>query len=183
MTQNYIGQILMFGGNFAPTGYAMCTGQTLPISQNQALFSVLGTTYGGNGTTIFILPDMRSRLTNHWGQGPGLSSYAIGQNGGALNATLLPTNMPAHTHTLSVSQGTASTGTVGPSVVPATANEGATALDFYAAAQAGQAPLTTIPMAPGTCAPTGGGAAHSNLMPSLCISFIIALQGLYPSRS
>ena len=98
MAEPFLGQLMLFGGNFAPRGWALCNGQILAINQNTALFSLLGTTYGGNGQTTFALPDLRGRAPLHAGQGPGLSPYALGQVGGTENVTLLATEMPAHTH-------------------------------------------------------------------------------------
>src|SRR5215207_9632471 len=105
MSEPFIGEIRMFGGNFAPRGWAFCEGQLLSIAQNTALFSILGTTYGGNGTTTFALPDLRGRVPIQPGQGPGLSPYTLGQMSGQENVTLLITNIPAHTHTLGASGG------------------------------------------------------------------------------
>src|SRR3954465_13916452 len=101
MATPFIGQISLFGGNFAPRGWAFCKGQLLAISQNTALFSILGTTYGGNGQTTFALPDLRGRVPIHFGQGPGLSSYALGETGGAETTTLTVNELPAHTHAVS----------------------------------------------------------------------------------
>src|SRR3954449_6617686 len=101
MATPFIGQISLFGGNFAPRGWAFCNGQLLAVSQNTALFSILGTTYGGNGETTFALPDLRGRVPLHPGQGPGLSPYVLGENGGQENVTLNVTQLPAHTHAVS----------------------------------------------------------------------------------
>src|SRR5438270_2669849 len=98
MSEPFLGEIRMFGGNFAPRGWSLCNGQLLPIAQNTALFSLLGTTYGGNGQTTFALPDLRGRVPLHWGQGPGLSNYDLGEQTGTESVTLLSTQMPAHSH-------------------------------------------------------------------------------------
>src|ERR1700693_2766888 len=108
MSNVFLGQISMFGGNFAPRGFALCNGQTLPITQNAALFSLLGTTYGGNGQTTFALPNLQSRLPVHQGQGPGLSNYVMGQTGGATAVTINSTTMPAHSHTFNATTANAS---------------------------------------------------------------------------
>lgn len=182
MSNVFIGQILMFAGNFAPRGFALCNGQTLPIAQNQALFALIGTTYGGDGRTNFQLPNLQCNLPMHAGQGPGLSNYNLGQVGGAPSVTLTTPMMAGHTHVLSASQGPADNVAPGSGVLPATAT-GAANVRFYAAQQQGGPQLTPVAMAASACGPAGGNAAHSNLMPSLCITFVIALQGHFPSRN
>lgn len=182
MSQPYLGQITMFGGNFAPRGYALCDGQLLSINQYSALFSLIGTIYGGNGTTNFALPNLQSRLSNHMGRGPGLSLYALGQSAGEPAVTITSSTMPGHTHMLYASAGLANTGTVGSSVAPATSTGSHTAA-FYATEKTGEPPLTKHAMAAAACNPSGGNLPHDNLMPSLCITFIIALQGIFPSRN
>jgi microcystin-dependent protein len=176
----YLGQISMFGGNYAPTGWAFCNGQLLAISQYQALFSLLGTTYGGNGIQNFALPNLISRLPVHVGQGLGLSPYALGQVGGADPITITTQTMPGHTHTLNATQSPANANTVGNTALPGTPVSPGL---FYASTGSGQPALNTYNMAPGAVSNAGGNQPHTNLMPSLCISFIIALQGVYPSRS
>jgi len=182
MSQPFIGQIDMFGGNFAPKGYAMCNGQILSIMQNQALFSLIGTYYGGDGVSTFALPDLRSRLSNHVGQGPGLSNYNIGQSGGAQQVTLTQSDIPQHIHMLNAAPVAATTTQIGATVVPATAT-GASSPLFYAHAVDGSPALSPKVLAPNVCGMTGQSQAHDNLMPSLCITFIIALQGIFPSRN
>jgi len=176
MSEPFIGEIKMFAGNFAPRGYAFCNGQLLSIAQNTALFSLLGTTYGGNGQTTFALPDLRGRVPLHAGQGPGLSSYALGQQSGVESVSLLQTQIPAHTHSVNASS-------AGPS--PALASPTGNVL----AAAARGAPPIFSPAAPNTTmradmiAPTGGSQPHTNIQPILAINFIIALQGIFPSRN
>ena len=119
MTNVFLGQITMFGGNYNPRGFAFCNGQTLPIAQNQALFSLLGTTYGGNGTTTFALPNLQSRLPVHQGQGPGLSTYALGQNGGVPTVTIDQSTTPTHIHSLTATAANATTPTIANNVLPA----------------------------------------------------------------
>ncbi|MGB6856117.1 MAG: tail fiber protein [Terracidiphilus sp.] len=178
----FIGEILMFGGNFAPAGYAMCNGQLIPISQNQVLFSLLGTTYGGDGVNTFALPNLVSRLPVDVGTGVNLSNYALGQTGGAVDATITMSTMPAHTHTLSATQTPANSATIGNTVLPGQPTSGNPPA-FYASQPPGQPTLAFFNMAAGAVSRTGGSQPHTNLMPSLCITFIIALQGVYPSRN
>ena len=181
MTNVFLGQITMFGGNYNPRGFAFCNGQTLPIAQNQALFSLLGTTYGGNGTTTFALPNLQSRLSVHQGQGPGLSSYVLGQNGGTPNVTLDATTIPAHQHALNATNTAATTPTIANNLLPAKPTAGSPP-QFYAAPQQGGT-LIFHTLNAAACSTVGGSQPHTNLMPSLCITFIIALQGIFPSRN
>jgi microcystin-dependent protein len=177
MSEPFIGQIMMFAGNFAPKGWAFCDGSILSIAQNTALFSILGTTYGGNGQTTFALPDLRGRVPIQPGQGPGLSPHTLGEMSGVENVTLLITNMPAHNHTLAAS------GAQGDSPTPEGAVPAITVdpnsqqpLNSYSAS-----PNTT--MAPTSVGLSGGSQPHTNMQPYTCINFIIALEGIYPSRS
>jgi microcystin-dependent protein len=186
MTNAFLGQISMFAGNFAPKLTAFCNGQILPIAQNQALFSLLGTTYGGNGQTTFGLPNLQSQLSVHQGQGQGLSSYSLGQAGGVPTVTIDQNTTPTHIHTLNATGATATTATIGNTVLPGrpTASIPPAQPAFYAFQ--GAPPLPTLiphPMNPAAVGNTGGGQPHTNLMPSLCISFIIYLQGIFPSRN
>jgi microcystin-dependent protein len=182
MSAPFLGQITMFGGNFAPRGYAFCNGQLMPISQNDALYSLIGTNYGGDGSTTFALPNMQSRLSVHMGQGPSLSPYVIGQAGGSSEVTITSQTMPSHNHLFLATTGPADTATIGSGVVPATAN-GARPAAFYGTVGQGDPPLIPHPMNSAVCGMTGGGQPHGNLMPSQCITFIIALQGIFPSRN
>jgi microcystin-dependent protein len=167
----YLGEIMLFGGNFAPRGFALCNGQLLSISQNTALFSLLGTTYGGNGQTTFALPNLQGRVVLHQGQGPGLSPRSMGQTGGELAHTLVLNEMPAHAHTVRVSS---SAGTV---VAP-----GNTVIHARNAAQIPQWG-TTVDTALATAAMTssGGGQPHMNMQPYLALNYVICIQGQYPS--
>lgn len=161
----------MFAGNFPPKGWATCDGQLLAISQNTALFSLLGTQYGGDGRINFALPDLRDRTPMHQGQGPGLSQHFIGESGGQANVTLLSTEMPAHTHDLkALSDPAESSSPAGKSLARASG------LVPYSAA----APNTT--MHPTALGQTGGSQPHNNRPPYQTITFIIALQGIYPPR-
>ena len=166
---------MMFAGTFAPRGWAFCSGQLLPIAQNTALFSILGTTYGGNGQTTFALPDLRGRAPVHGGQGPGLSTYTIGEQGGTESVTLLSTQMPAHTHTLQADQNAADStdpaahlmGNIGVGQTPTQYSSGS----------------ANTAMNPTSIGPAGGSQPHANMQPFLCVNFIIALEGIYPSRN
>jgi microcystin-dependent protein len=161
----------MFGFNFAPQGWAMCNGQLLPISQNTALFSLLGTQYGGNGVTTFALPDLRGRVAIHAGQGPGLSSYVQGEVTGGESVTLTQNEMPQHNHQVVANAAPATATRPGGEVL---ARTGA---DVYADSPDG----TT--MNPAMISQSGGGQPHNNLQPLLVINFGIALQGIFPSRN
>ena len=182
MSNYFLGQIVMFGGNYAPKNFAFCNGQLMSIAQNSALFSLLGTNYGGDGKVTFALPDLRTRLPLDWGQGPGLSNYVLGQASGTPNVTLLVTTIPAHNHTLEATQTIATTPTIGNTVLPGQPTVGNPPA-FYGVSQSGKPPLNPIPLNPSSCGLAGGNQPHTNMMPSLCITFIIALSGIYPSRN
>lgn len=166
----YIGEIRMFGGNFAPDGWALCQGQQMPISQYQELFSLIGTTYGGDGQSTFNLPDLRCRIPVHQGSGAG-QSYALGQQGGSENVTLLPAQLPAHTHLAHANSKPADQ--VSPKGnVWAPASTGT----IYAA------PPASLAAASQAIGSAGGGQPHDNMSPFLVINFIIALAGIWPSQ-
>lgn len=172
MSEPFVGEIRMFAGNFAPRGWAFCDGQLLAVSQNDALFSLLGTIYGGDGRTTFGLPDLRGRLPIHAGSGPGLSNRRLGSKGGAENVTLTTNQLPSHTHPL--------TG--------AAQQPNSTSPTGNLLAQSGQTDLyrqdtPAVNMASTSITSVGGSQSHSNLMPFLCVHFIIALVGIYPSRN
>jgi microcystin-dependent protein len=171
MSEPFLGEIRIFGFNFAPQGWAFCDGQLMSISQNTALFSLLGTFYGGNGIQTFALPDLRGRVSIHQGQGPGLSSYVIGQTGGTENTTLNTNQMPQHNHAAVANASPATTGRPD-GAVPARA-----AADIYAPAPDGTA------MNAGHIGNTGGSQPFNNLQPYLTVNFCIALQGIFPSRN
>jgi microcystin-dependent protein len=175
MANPYLAEIKMFGGNFAPQGFAFCNGQILSIQQNTALFSLLGTTYGGNGTTTFALPDLRGRVPLHWGQGPGLSSYVIGEIAGTESVTLLSTQIPQHNHALNVSNAPGTDGVPANNMVLA-ASTARDKVYSTSAPNATLSPTTAIGM-------TGGSQPHSNIQPFLAVSLIIALQGIFPARN
>jgi len=169
MSEPFIGQIILFAGNFAIRGYATCDGQLLPISQNTALFSILGTTYGGNGVTTFALPDLRGRGPVHVGQGPGLSNVSLGEAAGTETVTLLSTQMPAHNHGIAASNGPANASRPG--------NNFPAAGGAYATASDG----TTMNAAMDKN--TGGSQPHANRQPYLGLNHLIAIEGIFPSRS
>jgi microcystin-dependent protein len=179
MSSFYLGQITMFGFGFAPKGWATCNGQTVAIAQNQALFALLGTSYGGNGVTTFLLPNLQAAVPVSEGQGLGLSSYVLGQVGGNATVTLLQNQLPAHNHTLNASKTNAVSATLS-GQLPATTTVGSPP-NFYSTS--GSPPLTFVSLAAGACSTVGSSQAHSNLMPSLTINFCIALTGIFPSRN
>lgn len=170
MTTPYLAQIQIFSFQFAPRGWAQCNGQLLPIAQNQALFSLLGTTFGGNGTTTFALPDLRGRVPMHWGSGPGLGNVSLGQVAGTENVTLLSTNLPSHNH-LAVASSLA------PTVGAAANNTWATGGAASYAASGNAA------MNPAAIGSAGGNQPHNNMQPTLTLNICIALQGIFPSRN
>jgi len=165
----FIGTVLMFAGNFAPRGWALCNGQLLAISSHSALFSILGTTYGGDGVSTFGLPELRGRVAIHEGNGPGLSPHSLGQRSGAETVTLTTNNLPSHTHTMNASNDS-----------PSTTNPTGAALsdgNIYNA-EGPKAQMNAL-----TIGNTGSGQPVSVMQPYLALNFIIALEGLYPSRN
>jgi microcystin-dependent protein len=176
MADPFVGEVRVFAGNFPPNGWALCNGQLLPISQNTALFSLLGVNYGGNGTTNFALPNLQGAFPIHAGSsaGPGLSQRVTGQAGGSEAVALTAAQLPGHGHVVEAVNG-ASTGTPGGTVSLAPTSNGSA---LYRAPDG-----TYLNTAPSDLAPAGGGAPHNNLPPYLALTFIIALQGIYPSRA
>ena len=174
MSEPFIGQISIFGFNFAPRGWAMCNGQILPIAQNTALFSLLGTTYGGNGQTTFALPDLRSRVPNHVGQGPGLSSYSLGQQGGTESTTLTNANVPPAPPIVVHANAESTTAKPG-GKFPASTSAG----NGYADATDG----TTLNAGVITGGLSGSSQPFQILQPYLTLNFCIALEGIFPSRN
>jgi microcystin-dependent protein len=179
MQEPMIGEIRMFAGNFAPKNWAFCNGQIITIASNTALFSILGTTYGGNGTTTFGLPDLRGRVPLSQGQGPGLTSRSLGEVGGQETVAILTTEMPAHIHTSTLPCDSAfadatKTSPVGNAYCGTDVNEGGIPI-FASTANAlmGTSPTDSA----------GQGNPHSNIQPSLCVSFVICLQGIFPARN
>jgi len=176
----FVGEIRAIGFNFAPRGWALCQGQLVSISQNTALFSLLGTQYGGDGRTTFALPDLRGRAVVQTGQGPGLSSYVQGQISGTENVTLLTTQMPAHIHATTTATLPTNSGATG-----STGNPSGAYLAIAPTTQYGEE-YSTLAMAAnsvtGTTSIAGGGVAHSNMMPYLAMYYIICLSGVFPQR-
>lgn len=173
-SEPFVAEIFMGGMNFAPRGYATCQGQLLPIAQNTALFSLLGTTFGGNGQTTFALPDLRGRVPMGWGQGPGLSPRDLGETGGEENTTLLVTQIPAHNHLLNASS------EAGDSSVPTgkvLANTGALDKEYRTLG------ASTVQLNASSISATGGNQPHNNLQPFLVLNFYIAVEGIFPSRN
>ncbi len=168
MTDPFVAEIRMFGGNFAPTGWALCAGQLLPIAQNTALFSLLGTMYGGDGKVTFGLPNLNGRVAVHSGQGPGLSAWFQGEQRGSETVTLLQSELPAHAHQARGSSDDDN------SLSPVGALAGAPQSPLYRPDTDGQ--MAPLPLA-------GGSQPHNNMQPYLAITYIIALQGIFPPRS
>ena len=173
MADPFVAEIRIFPFNFAPKGWAWCNGQLLPLSQNTALFSLLGTTYGGDGKSTFALPDLEGRAPMHPGQGPGLSLHDLGETGGSETVTLLESEIPAHSHAArAVTPPTANQDDASPDVLLATV----VGANIYAAANNLQ------PLSDQILAPAGGDQPHNNLQPYLTFYFNIALQGVFPPR-
>jgi microcystin-dependent protein len=169
MSEPFLGQIAIYGFNFAPRGWAFCNGQILPIAQNTALFSLLGTTYGGNGQTTFALPNLQSRVPIQFGQGPGLSSYDLGQAAGTETVTLNVNEIPAHTHTIAATDADAASNKPEGNVL---------------ASGGSYATTPNINMSAAMVPPSGGGnQPHPNIQPYLALNFSIALEGIFPSRN
>lgn len=176
MSTPFIGEIRMFGFSRTPNGWQACDGSLLPIAQFDVLFALIGTTYGGDGQTTFAVPDLRGRLPIHQGQGPGLSNYFIGQTGGSESVTVLPTQMPTHTHTVVATSGAATTGTPGAAVIPgAVADQ-----TLYVTDTSGGTPFNLSAQA---VSAAGGSQPHENCMPTLTIQYCIAYEGIFPSQA
>ncbi|QBK31403.1 phage tail protein [Roseitalea porphyridii] len=173
MSEPFLAEVRIVGFNFAPRGWAFCDGQILPINQNQSLYSLLGTTYGGDGRTSFALPDLRGRTPIHVGRSNGGQFHTEGQKSGEETHTLSANEMPQHTHTL---EGTNQTGSAIDPGGHLLAESPVLAYGAYSAASA-------TAMGPGTVTNVGGGQAHENMQPWLALNFCIALQGLFPSRN
>lgn len=174
MSEPFIGEIRPFGFNFAPRGWAMCNGQLMSIAQNQALFSLLGTNYGGDGQSTFGLPDLRGRAPVHPGTGPGLAPVVPGETSGVEAVTLIQTHLPPHGHTTRASADLVNSTSPAGNVMGAKGRGG---VNVYAAAN------NLTPLAPGAVASAGSSQAHDNMQPSLVMNFCIAVEGIYPSRN
>lgn len=173
MSNPFLAEIRIFPFNFPPKGWAFCDGQILPLSQNTALFSLLGTTYGGDGKSNFALPNMQGNSPMHPGQGPGLSLHDLGETGGEQAVTLLESEIPSHTHALQADPRPATLDTPGPQNALARSSP-----NIYKAPTA-----NIVQLAGQAVAPAGGDQPHNNMMPYLTLNFCIALQGVYPPRS
>ena len=174
MADPFVAEIRIFAFNFAPKGWAFCDGQILPLSQNTALFSLLGTTYGGDGKSTFALPNLQGSAPMHPGQGPGLSLHDLGEQGGSETVTLLQSEMPAHNHALDAAVNPALTKLPGPTVTIARARGSNAYLSTG---------VVSAQMADVAITPAGGDQPHNNLMPYLTLNFNIALQGVFPPRT
>jgi microcystin-dependent protein len=174
MSEPFIGEIRMFGGTFAPPGWSFCDGSLLSISANDALFNLLGTTYGGDGQTTFGLPDLRGRLPIHAGNLPGGPTFILGQQAGSETVTVTTAQMPGHSHAVLASSSPADGADPTGNVVA-----GSDTVNFYGPAN----PDKSAAMNAGFVGSAGGSQPHDNVQPFLCVSFIIALEGIYPSQS
>ncbi len=174
MSEAFIAEIRIFPFNFAPRGWALCNGQLLPISQNTALFSLVGTNFGGDGRSTFALPNLRGSAPIQPGQGPGLSNYNIGETGGQSTVTLLQSQIPSHTHAVNASN--ANGNQVGPAGNSFAKPAAARGLKMYG-------PTANDTMNPGATSVVGGDQPHENMMPFLVVNYCIALQGIYPARN
>lgn len=178
MSSPFLGEIRAFGFGFPPRFWALCNGQLLAINQNAALFSLLGTQYGGNGTTNFALPDLRGRAALHYGQGPGLSNYTIGIPTGTETVTLLSTQIPQHNHLWTASTAFGSQPSPAAGILSAGQIPNGTPILGYAAAGG-----ATVPLATNTLASAGSNAGHNNMQPYSVTNYCIALSGIFPSRN
>ncbi|WP_205516957.1 tail fiber protein [Paenibacillus sp. SYP-B3998] len=171
----FVGEIRLFGLNFEPKGWAFCNGQLLPISQNSALFSLLGATYGGDGKSTFALPDLQGMVPMHAGQGPGLSEYALGKIGGSESVTLLADHIPTHSHALQYgTSGGTQESPVGQILKDTGGRRGGLAYTSL---------TNMVPMGGNAIMQAGGGQPHNNMQPYLTLNFCIALEGVFPPRS
>ena len=173
MADPFVAEIRIFPFNFAPKGWAFCDGQLLPLSQNTALFSLLGTTYGGDGKSTFGLPDLQGNAAIDAGQGPGLSLYDLGQTGGSETVTLLESEIPAHAHAMQANTNPANLAAPSP----------ARCFARSAPDAAYKTTNTTTPMSDQMLAPAGGDQPHNNMMPYLTLNFCLAMQGVFPPRT
>lgn len=170
MSNPFVGEIRMFAGNFPPLGWLFCDGQLLSIADNEVLFNLIGTTYGGDGVTTYAVPDLRGRVPVH--QGHGQSNYVIGEQGGVESVTLVANQLPAHSHARLAST-TAASATHG----PAESTGASAAMNFYGSG------VPNMAMDPNAVAPTGGGQPHENMAPFVGLSFIVSLFGIFPSQN
>jgi len=173
MSNPFVGEIRMFGGNFAPAGWAFCDGSLIPISENETLFNLIGTTYGGDGQSTFALPDLRGRIPIHQGQGPGISqSYVIGEKAGVEAVTLTTQQIPAHNHNMLASTAAATNPSPSGNILATSPTISSYVID-----------VAGPQLASGAVQGTGGSQPHENRSPLLVLNFCIALQGIFPSRN
>jgi len=172
MGEPYVGEIRMFGGTFAPAGWAFCSGQQMPISENDTLFNLIGTTYGGDGQETFNLPDLQGRVPMHMGTAKSGTTYIEGESGGVESVTLIAQSTPIHTHALTASTAVANSNTPANQVIAQSTQRAA----YFEAG-------STTNLAASAISPIGGSQPHENLQPYLCISFIISLFGVFPSQT
>jgi microcystin-dependent protein len=170
MAQPYVGEIRMFAGNFAPAGWAFCNGQLMAIAENDTLFNLIGTTYGGDGQETFALPDLQGRVPLHWGTGSGLSTYVIGESLGVEQVTLTINQIPAHNHLVNATSSAGTQSSPADNLLAAS-----TAVALYNSNAPNQS------LYPGSLQTAGGSQPHDNMQPFLCLSFIISLFGIYPT--
>src|SRR3712207_1906777 len=170
MAQPYVGEIRMFGGNFAPRGWQFCDGSPLSIAENEVLFQLIGTTYGGDGEETFNVPNLSARLPIHQGQGPGLSSYIIGESGGVTSVTLTTQQLAGHSHQIQATQNLGNSSNAQNRVLATGTN-----VPMF------RVIAPNVPFAPNVLTPAGGSQPHDNLMPYLAVTFIISLFGIFPS--
>jgi microcystin-dependent protein len=174
MTQPYVGEVRMFGGNFAPAGWALCNGASMSISNNTVLYQLIGTTYGGDGVNTFNLPNLQARLAVGMGQGTGLSNYVLGQAAGSETVTITTSQLPSHNHPLRATTTAATLNTPGGNLT----GQPASGARMYTSTNT---PLVNLNSA--SCTMTQGNMPHQNMMPFQCVTFIIALYGIFPSQS
>jgi microcystin-dependent protein len=172
MGQPYVGEIRMFAGNFAPVGWEFCNGQPLPIAENEALFQLIGTTYGGDGAETFNLPDYQSRIPIHMGNGPDGANYALGQMAGTEQETLSTQQIPSHSHPMMVEAGAGTANAPGGNVLASSANVKMYLQD-----------AVTATLDPSAVSVVGGGQPHDNCQPFLCINYIISMFGIFPTQN
>lgn len=176
----FVAEIRIFPFNFAPKGWAFCDGQLLPLSQNTALFSLLGTTYGGDGKSTFALPNLQGAIPISWGQGPGLENYVLGESEGTETITLLQTELPLHTHALNASTANANTSSPTNALI---AKGGYSAQGKSGAVSTYTVTAPSVSMNPQAVNPAGSSFPHNNMMPYLTLNFCIAMQGVFPPRT
>lgn len=181
MSNAFIGDIRLFGGTYAPLGWVFCDGRLLSISEYSTLFSLIGTTYGGDGVSTFAAPDLRGRVPVSQGQGPGLSDYVVGEMAGAEQVTLNASQIPAHQHALNATTAAGSVTAPDSSVMLATPVEPTATPTLYVVP--GSSGVNPSPMDAASIGMTGGGQAHANMMPTQAINYIMAVEGVYPSRN